>query len=105
MELVIIRPPLVYGPGVKANFLRLLQLGRSGSAPALCERAQPTQLIYVGTRRRDRALRGASRGTRTFLVSDEESVSTPELVSRIAGRSDARQGSFPPRWCFCVSPE
>lgn len=30
MELVIVRPPLVYGPGVKANFLRLMQLVRRG---------------------------------------------------------------------------
>ena len=31
MELVIIRPPLVYGPGVKANFLRLVELAQAAS--------------------------------------------------------------------------
>lgn len=30
MELIIVRPPLVYGPGVRANFLRLMKLVRLG---------------------------------------------------------------------------
>src|SRR2546430_535513 len=67
IELVIVRPPLVYGPGVKANFLRLLWLGRFGTAPALRERAQPPQPdLRRQSRRRDRAPCRAPRRTRAL---------------------------------------
>jgi nucleoside-diphosphate-sugar epimerase len=85
MELVLIRPPLVYGPGVKANFLRLLSWVDSGLPLPLASVHNRRSLIYVGNLV-DAIARcaehPAARGP--FLVSDEESVSTPELVSRIA---------------------
>ena len=85
MELAIIRPPLVYGPGVKANFLRLLGWIYSGVPLPLASVRNRRSLIYVGNLV-DAIARcaehPAARGP--FLVSDEESVSTPELVSRIA---------------------
>ncbi len=85
MELVMIRPPLVYGPGVKANFLRLLSWVDSGLPLPFASLHNRRSLIYVGNLV-DAIARCAEhpavRGP--FLVSDEESVSTPELVSRIA---------------------
>ena len=85
MELVVLRPPLVYGPGVKANFLRLLGWVDSGVPLPLASVHNRRSLIYVGNLV-DAIARcaehPAARGA--FLVSDEESVSTPELVSRIA---------------------
>jgi nucleoside-diphosphate-sugar epimerase len=85
MELMVLRPPLVYGPGVKANFLRLLGWVDSGLPLPLASVHNRRSLIYVGNLvdaiarcAEHPAVRGA------FLVSDEESVSTPELVSRIA---------------------
>jgi nucleoside-diphosphate-sugar epimerase len=85
MELVLIRPPLVYGPGVKANFLRLLGWVDSGLPLPFASVHNRRSLIYVGNLV-DAIARcaehPAARGP--FLVSDEESVSTPELVSRIA---------------------
>ena len=85
MELAIIRPPLVYGPGVKANFSRLLGWIYSGLPLPLASVHNRRSLIYVGNLV-DAIARcaehPAARGP--FLVSDEESVSTPELVSRIA---------------------
>src|SRR6267378_863299 len=85
MELVIIRPPLVYGPGVKANFLRLLSWVDSGLPLPFASVHNRRSLIYVGNlvdAIARCAVHSAARGP--FLVSDEESVSTPELVSRIA---------------------
>ncbi len=83
--LVIIRPPLVYGPEVKANFLRLLGWVDSGLPLPFASVRNRRSLIYVGNLV-DAIARfaehPAARGP--FLVSDEESVSTPELVSRIA---------------------
>jgi nucleoside-diphosphate-sugar epimerase len=85
IELVIIRPPLVYGPEVKANFLRLLGWVDSGLPLPFASVRNRRSLIYVGNLV-DAIARfaehPAARGP--FLVSDEESVSTPELVSRIA---------------------
>jgi nucleoside-diphosphate-sugar epimerase len=85
MELVMVRPPLVYGPGVKANFLRLLRWVDSGLPLPFASVRNRRSLIYVGNLV-DAIARcaehPAARGP--FLVSDEETVSTPELVSRIA---------------------
>ena len=85
IELVTIRPPLVYGPGVKANFLRLLGWVDSGLPLPFASVHNRRSLIYIGNLV-DAIARcaehPAARGP--FLVSDEEAVSTPELVSRIA---------------------
>lgn len=86
LEAVIIRPPLVYGPGVKANFLRLLRL---------IERGVPLPLASVRNRRSlvsvwnlcDLIVAAASHpnaASRIFLVSDRHDLSTPELVRAIA---------------------
>ena len=91
IELAIVRPPLVYGPGVKANFLRLLGWVDSGLPLPFASVRNRRSLIYVGNlvdAIARLAEHPAARGP--FLVSDDESVSTPELVSRIAsvlGRS------------------
>jgi len=85
MELVLIRPPLVYGPGVRANFLRLLRWVDSGLPLPFASVHNRRSLIYLGNLV-DAIARcaehPAARGP--FLVSDEETVSTPDLVSRIA---------------------
>ena len=84
MELVLIRPPLVYGPEVKGNFLRLLGWVDSGLPLPFASVRNRRSLIYVGNLV-DAIARcaehPAARGP--FLVSDDETVSTPELVSRI----------------------
>jgi UDP-N-acetyl-alpha-D-quinovosamine dehydrogenase len=96
MELVTIRPPLVYGPGVKANFLRLLGWIYSGLPLPFSSVRNRRSLIYVGNlvdaiaRCADHP---AARGP--FLVSDEETVSTPELVTRIAGALGRPARLFP----------
>ena len=96
MELVIIRPPLVYGPGVKANFLRLLGWIDSGLPLPFASVRNRRSLIYLGNLV-DAIARcaehPAARGP--FLVSDEETVSTPELVSRIARALERPARLFP----------
>ena len=85
IELVIVRPPLVYGPGVKANFLRLLGWVDSGLPLPFASVRNRRSLIYVGNLV-DAIARFAEHPAACgpFLVSDDESVSTPELLSRIA---------------------
>lgn len=86
MEVAVLRPPLVYGPGVKGNFLRLLQAVDKRRPLPLGAIHNQRSLIYLGN------LADAIRlclthpqaAGKTFLVSDGDDVSTPELVRRIA---------------------
>jgi UDP-N-acetyl-alpha-D-quinovosamine dehydrogenase len=99
LEVVCLRPPLVYGPGVKGNFLRLLKLVRRRVPLPLASVANSRSMIYVGNLANAvlRALPVASSGT--FLVSDDADVSTPQLVRLLAaamGRR-ARLIAVPPR--------
>lgn len=92
MEVVIIRPPLVYGPGVKANFAALMRA---------VQRGWPLPLGAVHNRRSLVALDNLvdfivtctthpQAANQTFLVSDGQDLSTTELVrglARACGRS------------------
>jgi nucleoside-diphosphate-sugar epimerase len=98
--LTIIRPPLVYGPGVKANFRALLRLVDSGLPLPFAGIANRRSLVFLDNLidLLEIALdHPAARGG-TFLLRDAEEVSTPELIRRIAealGRP-ARLVSCPP---------
>jgi nucleoside-diphosphate-sugar epimerase len=85
LELVIVRPPLAYGPGVKANFLRLLRWVDSGWPLPFGSVDNRRSLINLDNLV-DAIVRcvehPAANGP--FLVSDAEPVSTPALVSGIA---------------------
>lgn len=86
MQVVVLRPPLVYGPGVKGNFLRLLQIvdGRR-PLPLGCIQNRRS-LVYVGNlvSAIEFCLSNPGAAGHTFMISDGEDVSTPELVRRIA---------------------
>jgi UDP-glucose 4-epimerase len=86
LGVVVIRPPLVYGPDVKANFQALVRA---------IERGIPLPLGAVPNRRslvaRDNlvdfivtCLDHPAASGQTFLVSDGEDMSTPTLIRRIA---------------------
>jgi nucleoside-diphosphate-sugar epimerase len=82
----ILRPPLVYGPAVRANFLRLIRsVARSVPLP-LAAIDNRRSLVYVGNLvdAIRTCLEQESAGGRTWLVSDAEDLSTPELVRRLA---------------------
>ena len=102
MPFVVIRPPLIYGPGVKANFLRLIRA---------LERGIPLPLGAVHNRRSLVALDNlvdllvtcidhSAAVNETFLVSDGEDLSTTDLLRRM-GRAlgkPARLIPVPVRW-------
>ncbi len=102
LEIVVVRPPLVYGPEVKGNMLSLL---------ALVARGWPLPLGSVNNRRSfisrsnlvDALILCADHqqaAGQTFIVSDAEDISTPELIRRLAaimGRP-ARLFAFPYPW-------
>jgi len=86
MEVVIIRPPLIYGPGVKGNFLTMLKLVSKGfPLPLACAKNKRS---FIGLSNlvdliRECIVNPRARG-QTFLVSDGEDVSTAELIKVIA---------------------
>ena len=86
MEVVVIRPPLIYGPGVKANFLRMIQWVQKGV---------PLPLGAVKNKRSLIALDNLvsfiihctdhpKASNEVFLISDGEDVSTTELLKKVA---------------------
>jgi UDP-N-acetyl-alpha-D-quinovosamine dehydrogenase len=99
LETLILRPPLVYGPRVKANFLALMRAIDRGWPLPLASIRNRRSLIYVGNLvdAIGRCLQGAARG-KVYAVSDGAPVSTPELcraLGRALGRP-ARLWPFPP---------
>lgn len=86
MEVVVLRPPLVYGPGVKGNFLRLMQAIDQRRLLPLGAIQNQRSLIYLGNLvdAIRLCLTPPDAVGKTFLVSDGDDVSTPELVRRIA---------------------
>lgn len=86
LEVVILRPPLVYGPGVKANFLRLMQWVKKGWPLPLGAVRNRRSLLYLGNfvdAIRVCVVHPAAAG-QTFLLDDGEVVSTPQLIRAVA---------------------
>jgi nucleoside-diphosphate-sugar epimerase len=86
LETVVVRSPLVYGPGVRGNFLALLKLVRREIPLPLAAVRNKRSLIY-----RDNladalvaCVRDARASGHTYLISDGEDLSTPDLIRRIA---------------------
>ena len=100
LEVVIVRPPLVYGPGVKGNFISLLTAIERGIPLPLAGANNARSLLYVGNLV-DALIACATHPAaagQTYLVSDGEDVSTAMLVEKIAkalGRN-SRSFYFPP---------
>lgn len=86
IEVVVIRPPLVYGPGVKATFLSMMRwlskgiplpLGAVRNKRSLVALDNLVDLIVT-------CISHPAAANQTFLVSDGEDLSTTELLSRTA---------------------
>lgn len=85
-ELVIVRPPLVYGPGVRANFLRLMQLVKSGVPLPLGGIRNRRSMVALGNLVDFLQLCASHPGAAgaTWMVSDNRDLSLPELITLIA---------------------
>ena len=86
LELVVVRPPLVYGPGCKGNLLRLLRLVHSGIPLPLG--AAQNQRSFIGLNNLVDLLiccidHPAAAGW-TFLASDGEDFAIPQLIRFMA---------------------
>lgn len=97
LEVVILRPPLVYGPGVKANFLNMMRW---------LHRGVPLPFGAIHNRRSLVALDNLvdfivacldypAAANQTFLVSDGEDLSTTDLLRRMAAALNVPARLFP----------
>ena len=86
LETVVLRPPLVYGPHVKGNFLSLLNACEKGWPLPLGAIKNTRSLVFVDNLASAIAVVAEHEKApgKTYLVSDGEDVSTPELVLRLA---------------------
>lgn len=97
MESVVIRPPLVYGPGVKGNFAVLVKLVASG-IPLPLGSVQNLRSFVALDNLVDlihHTITHPNAANQTFLVSDGEDVSTPTLLRMIAGAMNLPSRLFP----------
>ncbi len=88
LEVAVLRPPLVYGPGVGARFLQLLRWCRTGVPMPFG--AVRNERSFIGVNNLADAvclaLEHPGAANRSFLVADREVISTPELIRQLAGR-------------------
>lgn len=86
MDVVIVRPPLIYGPGVKGNFARLLRwvgkgiplpLGAIDNRRSLVGLDNLVHLLVT-------CLDHPAAANQVFLAGDGEDISTTELLKRVA---------------------
>lgn len=97
IETVIVRSPLVYGPGVRANFLRMLRwvdkerplpLGSIENSRSLVSIWNLCDLLVC-------LIEHPVASGRTWMVSDGEDLSTPEIVRRLANTMGRRARLLP----------
>ncbi|MGF6329457.1 nucleoside-diphosphate-sugar epimerase [Pseudomonas sp. BS3782 TE3695] len=86
MEVVIIRPPLVYGPGVKANFLSMLSWLNKGIPLPLGAIRNQRSLVAIGNLVNliVTCIDHPAAANQTFLASDGEDLSTTQLLRRLS---------------------
>ena len=96
LELVILRPPLVYGPNVKANFRALIRLAATGLPLPFARIDNRRSLIFL-----DNLIDAAARAAidpaaagRVLLLRDTADLSTRELVGTLAAALGRRARFF-----------
>jgi nucleoside-diphosphate-sugar epimerase len=100
LETVILRSPLVYGPGVKGNFLSLMRAVDRGLPLPFAAVRNRRSLLYLGNLVDAIMLCVEHPGAagQTYLLADDEGVSTPDLARAIGGALEkpARLIALPP---------
>jgi len=86
LQVVILRLPLVYGPGVKANFKNLIRIAGSGLPLPFKGINNRRSFVYLGNLSSAivTCITHPLAAGETFLVSDGQDVSTPDLIKMIA---------------------
>ena len=97
MEVVILRSPLVYGPQVRANFLRLIKLVDRGIPLPLSSIRNRRSMIYLGNLVHAvlTCINHPRAAGETFLVSDGHDLPTGDLITMLALALGKRPRIFP----------
>lgn len=108
MEVVIVRPVLVYGPGVRANFLTLIDWINKGIPLPFARVSNKRSFVYLDNLVDfiQLCMVHHAAANEIFLISDGEDLSTPSLVSKIGSSMGKRPFMIPvPVWLmtFCAS--
>lgn len=106
MELVIVRPPLVYGPGVKANLAALMRAVQKGWPLPLGAIHNQRSLValdnlvdFIAT-----CITHPAAANQIFLVSDGQDLSSTELVRGLALAAGVRVRLLPvPVWALALA--
>lgn len=97
LEVVVVRPPLVYGDGVKGNFAQMLKVLDRGIPLPLAMVNNQRSLVFVGNLVDALivcATHPAAAG-QTYLVSDGEDISTPDLLRQLGNAMGHPASLFP----------
>ena len=86
LEVTVLRSPLIYGPAVKGNFLSLLKLCARGVPLPFASIENSRSLVALDNLSGAicRSLADPRAAGKTYLVSDGEDVSTPDLIRRLS---------------------
>ena len=97
LELVIVRPPLVYGLGVKANFALMMRWLKRGVPLPLASIRNRRSLIFLENLVEFLWLccRHPAAAGETFLVSDGVDLSTPALLRALASAQGGKARLWP----------
>ena len=97
LETVILRLPLVYGPGVKANFMRLIRLVGKQAPMPFAGVSNRRSLLFIDNLLEAILLcmQHPMAAGQTYLVADEGYVSTPQLIRQIAEQTGVPSRLFP----------
>ena len=96
LQTVILRLPLVYGPGAKANFKNLVKLVSSGLPLPFKSIRNRRSLIYLGNLvdAISVCVNHPLAAGETFMVSDGQDISTPDLIKAIAYAMNKKPALF-----------
>ncbi|MBB1470275.1 SDR family oxidoreductase [Pseudoalteromonas sp. SG41-5] len=104
MEVVIIRPPLVYGEGVKANFASLMRfVGKGLPLPFRSIKSNKRSLVsvYNLVDLIKVCIEHPKAANQVFLASDDYDLSTAEMLALMAKVQNKKNLALPvPVWCF-----
>jgi len=97
LETVILRPPLVYGPGTKSNFLALLKICQMAPPLPFASVRNKRSIIYLGNLidALILCLTADKAAGETYFVGDEQDLSTADLLRHVAGAMGRPARLFP----------
>ena len=97
MEVVILRPPLIYGPGVKANFLKMMGLVEKGLPLPFASIDNRRHFVYIENLVSAicGVIENPKAANQVFLVADDTALSLPQLMTYMAQGIKSKLRLFP----------